>query len=331
MNSSDSSGSVLSQSCELAGQVQPAADRPSCGGPATAAARLASRALAAWMTRCGDRVADALVLEQEVFEPGPDHRLDQRADLGVVQPVLGLPLELRLVDADREDRGQRPRGCPRSLISRPFLTSSCVSMNFWTAVPTALRSPCSWVPPSRVGIVLTNERMSSSVASVQVSARIEPEVVVLAFQDERRRGDPRRPRGRVDRVEEVGDARRRGGTRRSSCAFSSTNWMARPLFRYVFTSSRSAISSESKSSAGEDLGVGREGDGRAGAPDRLALLDRAVRLASPVALDVGHAVATDLGGQALAQRVDDAGADAVQAAGDLVGVVVELAAGVQAW
>src|SRR5262249_59681791 len=49
----------------------------------------------------------------------------------------------------------------------------------------------------------------------------------------------------------------------------------------------------------------------------------------PVALGVGQAVAADLRHQALAQRVDDAGADAVQAAGDLVGVVVELAAGVQ--
>ena len=35
------------------------------------------------------------------------------------------------------------------------------------------------------------------------------------------------------------------------------------------------------------------------------------------------------GDQALAQGVDHAGADAVQAAGDLVGVVVELAAGVE--
>ena len=53
------------------------------------------------------------------------------------------------------------------------------------------------------------------------------------------------------------------------------------------------------------------------------------RLAAAVALGVGHAVAADLGDQALAERVDDAGADAVQAAGHLVGVVVELAAGVE--
>ena len=106
MNSSDSSGLVLSQSWSLPGRLSRlliAVLRRTW----LAAARLASRALAAWITRCGDRVADALVLEQEVFEPGPDHRLDQRADLGVVQPPLGLTLELRLVDADRED-GRQP-------------------------------------------------------------------------------------------------------------------------------------------------------------------------------------------------------------------------------
>ena len=53
------------------------------------------------------------------------------------------------------------------------------------------------------------------------------------------------------------------------------------------------------------------------------------RLAAAVALDVGLAVAADLGDQALGEGVDDAGADAVQPAGHLVGVVVELAAGVE--
>ena len=51
----------------------------------------------------------------------------------------------------------------------------------------------------------------------------------------------------------------------------------------------------------EDLGVGRERDGRARAPRRLALLDRPERLAAAVSLDVGRAVAADLGDQALAR------------------------------
>ena len=58
----------------------------------------------------------------------------------------------------------------------------------------------------------------------------------------------------------------------------------------------------------EDLRVGREGDGRARASRRLALLDRPERLAAAVFLDVGRAVAADLGDQALGERIDDAGA-----------------------
>ena len=55
----------------------------------------------------------------------------------------------------------------------------------------------------------------------------------------------------------------------------------------------------------------------------------AVRRAALVALLVDLAVAPDLEVERLGQRVDHRDADAVQAAGDLVAVVVELAAGVQ--
>ena len=54
--------------------------------------------------------------------------------------------------------------------------------------------------------------------------------------------------------------------------------------------------------------------------DRLALLEAHLPL---------RAVALDGGDQLLRQRVDDAGADAVEAAGGLVAAVLELAAGVQ--
>ncbi len=79
-------------------------------------------------------------------------------------------------------------------------------MNRCTAVPTAESMPSSWVPPSRVGIVLTNERTSSSVASVQDERQVaaEPVVLVLALQDERQGGDPLVVALGVDGVEEVG-------------------------------------------------------------------------------------------------------------------------------
>ena len=79
----------------------------------------------------------------------------------------------------------------------------------------------------------------------------------------------------------------------------------------------------------EDLGVGHEADRRAGVlrrPDRLHLRRR---LAARELLAVDLAVALDLGDQALGERVDDRDADAVQAAGDLVAALAELAAGVQ--
>ena len=84
----------------------------------------------------------------------------------------------------------------------------------------------------------------------------------------------------------------------------------------------------------EDRGVGPERDGGAGGaaargrrPDDLEL---ALRLAAlGVLLVVALAVAVDLEHEPLGQRVDDGDADAVEAAGDLVAVAAELAAGVE--
>ena len=68
----------------------------------------------------------------------------------------------------------------------------------------------------------------------------------------------------------------------------------------------------------EDLGVGQEGDRRAGALDLLAALQVALGLAALEALGPLVAVAADLEVEPLGERVDDRDADAVQAAGDLV-------------
>ena len=58
-------------------------------------------------------------------------------------------------------------------------------------------------------------------------------------------------------------------------------------------------------------------------------LDRALGLADREALHEDAAVAVDLGHQPLGEGVDDADADAVEAARDLVAVAAELAAGVE--
>ena len=79
----------------------------------------------------------------------------------------------------------------------------------------------------------------------------------------------------------------------------------------------------------EHLGVGLEGDGRAGV---VAVADHAHFLGDGAAGEfhlVDLALLVDLDLEPLGQGVDDRRADAVQAAGDLVAAAAELAAGVQ--
>src|SRR5206468_3322295 len=81
----------------------------------------------------------------------------------------------------------------------------------------------------------------------------------------------------------------------------------------------------------EVLRVGEEADGRAGLV-RGGLADdgdRAERVAALELLAVELAVTADLGDEPFGERVHDRGADAMEAAGDLVAVAAELAAGVE--
>jgi len=79
----------------------------------------------------------------------------------------------------------------------------------------------------------------------------------------------------------------------------------------------------------EDLLGGPEGDLGAGLLSGLALLEVVVRNTQAEGLLPAVAVALDLDDELLAQRVHHRGADAVQATGDLVAAVAELAAGVE--
>ncbi len=106
MKSSDSLGIGAVAVVKLARQVQPPADR-------RLAAHLRSSRPARF-PRLGrldhprrDRVADALVLEQKVFERRPGHRLDLSLDFRIIEPSLGLALKLRLVHAHRQ-HGRQP-------------------------------------------------------------------------------------------------------------------------------------------------------------------------------------------------------------------------------
>ncbi len=82
--------------------------------------------------------------------------------------------------------------------------------------------------------------------------------------------------------------------------------------------------------AAEDVGIGMEADGGAAAVvDRALPLQAPQRAAAAVLLDPELAVAGDLDGEAVGERVHHRQADAVQAAGGVVDLVAELAAGME--
>ena len=94
------------------------------------------------------------------------------------------------------------------LISIPFLTRSCVSMNRCTAVPTAAQHP-QLVGAAVAGRDRVDERADVLVGRLgpgQGQVAAEAVVLVLALEHERQRGDPLVAALAVDRVEEVGDA-----------------------------------------------------------------------------------------------------------------------------
>ena len=170
-----------------------------------AAARLASRALAAWMTRWTIASATLLFLIRKSSSRGRTIESTSARTSGLFSRPLVWPWNCGS-RTQTERTAVSPSRMSSALISGPFLASSWSLMNFCTAARTASRRPDSCVPPSRVGIVLTNERMSSSVASVQARASFEPQVVLLLLQHERRGGDAGVLAGLVDGVEEVADA-----------------------------------------------------------------------------------------------------------------------------
>ena len=119
---------------------------------------------------------------------------------------------------------------------------------------------------------------------------------------------------------------------------SSLNTISRPLLRNAIVCSRSSTVRETNSvpSAAKIVGSGQNVTVVPGAAEPARLrrvadgLQPALRLAAlRVLLVVALAVAVDLDDEALGQGVDDADADAVQAARHLVARAAELAAGVQ--
>ena len=102
-----------------------------------------------------------------------------------------------------------------------------------------------------------------------------------------------------------------------------------PPLRKASSRRRCASVSKLKTVVSKICGVGLERDLRATPLRRAGDLEPGRRNAALVRLRVDLTVAPDLEIERLGQRVDHRDADAVEAAGHLVAVVVELAAGVQ--
>ena len=178
---------------ELAGQVQPVRDRR--------LARHRLRGRARRLARLGrqddprdDRLADGLVLEQAASPaPGAPRRRPGACDLGVVEPLLGLPLELRLVDVDRQHADEPLADVLGGERRRPWAPGLVASMKLRTALTIAARKPCSCVPPCVVGMPLTYERIVSSVRLGPLQRRLEPDAALACALEVERLRRGRRP------------------------------------------------------------------------------------------------------------------------------------------
>ena len=105
--------------------------------------------------------------------------------------------------------------------------------------------------------------------------------------------------------------------------------MVSPLFRNAISCRRRLIVSKEYVVVSKIGGIGPERDRGAGLRRPGPAVQRRGRLLVDVGLGPVEAVPVDLDLEPVRQRVDDGDPDAVQAAGDRVGLAVELPAGVQ--
>ena len=141
MKSSENSGSVLSQSASLPGRLSRpliAVLRRTC----EAAARLASRARAAWITRLAMASPTLLFLSRKFSRLGRTIDSTWALTSGLFSRPLVWPWNWGS-RTQTASTAVRPSRMSSRLISIPFLTRSCVSMNRCTAVPTAASMPSS--------------------------------------------------------------------------------------------------------------------------------------------------------------------------------------------
>src|SRR5581483_7872 len=273
-----------------------------------------------------DRVRHARVRVQPVLQRRTDDAVDRGDELRVVQAILGLSLELRLLDEHAQDAGQPLAdvfGDERDALRRQVVRLDVVAHGLAEAGAQA-----GLVRAARSG------RNAVDVRAQMLVGRFGPlqddvDARAVFLRERERRLVDRLRAALGDDLPQVVDEPflvleddllvRAFVLEGDLQAFVQVARDFEPLFdhRGVELDLR------------EDRGVGMEVDLRAGAARCAGFLQRTGGLALLEAHLPQRAVALDLRDELLRERVDDARADAVQPAGRFVIPVLEFAAGVE--
>ena len=269
------------------------------------------------------------VLLQVLAQLAVDGLLDQAADRRVAEFGLGLALELRVVQLDRDHRGQPLAHVLAGEVVVFLLFQQAFVAGVGVERPGQRRAEAGEVGAALVGVDVVGEAEDRLlVGAVPLHRDLDLALLFAALEEDDLLVD--RILVAVEVADEVldpalvleGDAvglpalvdqldlQATGEEGRLAQALDQRLEIEPDLF--------------------EDLEVGEEGDRGPVLGGRVALLQLGHRLAALVVLLPDVAVALDLQVQALGEGVDDGDADAVQAARDLVAAAVpELAAGVE--
>ena len=318
----------MEQSASLPGRVEPSS-RP-LRRVRSRALRAALRARAALTDLSTIWRALGGVLFEELGELGVDRGLDQRADLGVAQLGLGLALELRVLELDRDDRRETLAHVFAGevllfLLEQPLLAGVVVDgAREGAAEARQVRAALG-------GVDVVGEREDRVVVRrVPLHGDFDLTVGGLVFEVDHRAVD--RVFVAVDVVDEVAHAAgvlEDGGLALGALVDELDAQVLGEEGRLAQALRQHAVV---ELDLFEDVGVGHERHGGAGRRVLVALLELLEgrdRHAALEALVPVEAVDIDVELEPFGQRVDDRDADAVQAAGHLVAGAAELAAGVQ--
>ena len=326
MKSSASAGSRDRAVGELAGQGRVLQRRLAAGQVAGFAGRLAGAGGV-------DRLADdpprlARVLLEELAQLAVDGLFDQALDRRVAEFGLRLALELRVLELDRDHRGEALADVVAGQVL-VFLLEQPLAAGVGVQRPGQRRAEAGEVGAALVGVDVVGEAEDRFlVGGVPLHRDLDLAVVGLALEEDGLAVQ------RVLVLVQVGDEVDDPALVVEAVALAGAALVDQLDLQAAGEEGGLAQALGQgrvvELELVEDLVVGEEGDRGPGRLGRRALLQVGERLAALVVLGPDVAVAADLEVQALGERVDDRDADAVQAAGDFVAAAVaELAAGVQ--